>query len=77
MNVIKSFKNTGLSVPMRSKIKEPSQNKQLAKNQLKNRLPDFLKLSIRKATFVIGLPPKMIYTVFHVDLHQKPYKYHN
>jgi hypothetical protein len=76
-NIIKLFEKNGSVIPMRSKNKEPSQKRQIAKNSLENLITEFPNLSIRKASSAIGVSATMIYTVLHDDLHLKPYKYHD
>jgi AraC-like DNA-binding protein len=58
------------------KKKNLSEKREIAKNQLENMVLDFPNLSIEKASSAVSISPKLVYHIFHDDIHLKPYKFH-
>jgi len=74
--IISNFEKTGSVGILARKPKEPSQKREMAKNQLESMVSDFQTFSIRKAASAIGVSSSLVYHILHDDLHLKPYKFH-
>ena len=75
-NLISNFEKTGSVGHVAPKPKNPSQKREIAKNQLKTMVSDFQSFSISKAASAIGVSTTLVYHILHDDLHLKPYKFH-
>ena len=75
-NILSNFEKYGSVAHVPPKHKNLGQKREMAKKQLENMVPDFPKLSIRKAASAVGVSPTLVYHIFTDDLHLKPYKFH-
>jgi hypothetical protein len=74
-NLISNFEKTGSVSHVAPKTKNPSQKREMAKNQLKTMVSDFKSFSISKAASSIGVSKTLVYHILHDDLHLKPFKF--
>lgn len=75
-NLVSNFEKTGSVGHVAPKPKNPSQKREIAKNQLKTMVQDFGTFSLNKAASAIGVSRTLVYHILHDDLHLKPYKFH-
>jgi hypothetical protein len=74
--MVSNFEKYGSVGHVAPKPKNPSEKREMAKNQLNFMVSNFDAFSISKAASAIGVSKTLVYHILHDDLHLKPYKFH-
>ena len=67
MNIISNFEKTGSVGHVPPKPKNPSEKREAAKIQVENMVSELSSLSIRKASFALGVSSTLVYHILHDD----------
>ena len=71
-NMVSNFEKYGSVGHVAPKPKNPSEKREMAKNQLNFMVSNFDAFSISKAASAIGVSKTLVYHILHDDLHLKP-----